>query len=336
MEKALVSVLTPCYNTGKYIHRLLDSVLSQTYPSIEMVIIDDGSTDNSSTIIHSYIPKFKAKGYELKYYYQENSGQSVAIKKGLHLVHGEYLVWPDSDDFYASDEAIEKMVTRLSQASPEFAMVRTMLRALDENNLSELYIKGNDAHEIENKTLFEDCLFGNFYFNPGAYMVRMSALTETTNLEIYTSKDAGQNWQLYLPVLYSYRCITIKEVLYNIVERESSHSRGSYKGYEQILQRINAYEETLLATLDNIKKMSENLRDIYKNEILYKYLREKLVLALRHQEFSCFLEYYKQLQYNFKKRITLYDLLYYWSIKTKTYSILKQISHTKDKVLKWI
>ena len=80
-KKGLVSVLTPCYNTGRYVHRLLDSVLTQTYPFIEMVIIDDGSTDDSSAVIQSYIPKFKAKGYELRYYYQKNSGQSVAIER---------------------------------------------------------------------------------------------------------------------------------------------------------------------------------------------------------------------------------------------------------------
>ena len=87
MSQDLVSILTPCYNTGKYIHRLLDSVLSQTYSAIEMIVVDDGSTDNSKDIIKSYIPKFEARGYELKYLYQENSGQSVAIQKGLHLVN---------------------------------------------------------------------------------------------------------------------------------------------------------------------------------------------------------------------------------------------------------
>jgi glycosyltransferase involved in cell wall biosynthesis len=101
MEENLVSLLTPMYNTDKYIHRLLDSVLSQDYPSIEMIIIDDGSTDNSKDIVKSYIQPFAEKGYTLKYVYQENQGQSVAIKNGLQLISGEFLAWPDSDDFYA-------------------------------------------------------------------------------------------------------------------------------------------------------------------------------------------------------------------------------------------
>ena len=51
MQYPLVTFLTPCFNTGKYIHRLLDSVLKQTYPNIEMYVIDDGSTDNSKCIM---------------------------------------------------------------------------------------------------------------------------------------------------------------------------------------------------------------------------------------------------------------------------------------------
>lgn len=63
MQKGLVSIITPCYNTGGVIHRLLDSVLEQDYPSISMLVIDDGSADNSKEVILSYIPLFEKKGY---------------------------------------------------------------------------------------------------------------------------------------------------------------------------------------------------------------------------------------------------------------------------------
>ena len=55
MQKGLVSILTPCYNTGSIVHRLLDSILAQDYPSIEMFAINDGSTDNTEVVIKSYI-----------------------------------------------------------------------------------------------------------------------------------------------------------------------------------------------------------------------------------------------------------------------------------------
>ena len=330
MEKKLVSVLTPCYNTGRYIHRLLDSVLSQSYPCIEMVVVDDGSTDDSASIIKSYIPRFAKKGYELKYVYQENSGQSVAIQNGLHIARGEYLVWPDSDDYYASDKAIEILVDRLEHSSPEIAMVRAMLRVVGEETLYEIRIQGEDAPE-EDDTLFCKCLLGDFYFTPGVYMVRMSVLRETTGLDIYTSKYAGQNWQLYLPVLYSYRCLTIKEVLYNVLERADSHSRGGFKGYEQQILRLDVYETTLLETLKRIKGMPDYERNEYNSKIEYKYLRLKFRLALKYQKCSEIIKFYKEIKGRYPEYSNWHDSVYYWTAKTKTLAILHWLLSMRNK-----
>ena len=97
MEVPLISMITPCYNSGSYVHRLLDSVLAQDYPAVEMYAVDDGSTDHTRQVIQTYIPLFEQRGYSLTYVYQEHAGQSEAINKGLKCVKGKYLVWPDSD-----------------------------------------------------------------------------------------------------------------------------------------------------------------------------------------------------------------------------------------------
>ena len=59
MQKGLITILTPCYNTGNILYRLLDSILMQDYPSVEMFAINDGSSDNTESVIKSYIPKFE-------------------------------------------------------------------------------------------------------------------------------------------------------------------------------------------------------------------------------------------------------------------------------------
>lgn len=87
----LVSIMTPCYNGEKFVGRYLDSVLAQTYDNIEVVLIDDGSTDNTAPIVKSYIPKFESKGYKLIYVYQENSGAASAINKAMPLVTGDFI-----------------------------------------------------------------------------------------------------------------------------------------------------------------------------------------------------------------------------------------------------
>ena len=145
MHKRLVSILTPMYNTAKYVHRLLDSVLSQDYPAIEMIVVDDGSTDGSADVVNSYAERFAAKGYTLRCVRQENSGQSVAVKNGLPLVTGEYLTWPDSDDFYSTPDAISKMVSVLEASAEEFQMVRTQVRHVKDGTMRQMRIDGLDA-----------------------------------------------------------------------------------------------------------------------------------------------------------------------------------------------
>ncbi len=281
MERALVSIVTPMYNTAGYIYRLLDSVLFQTYPNIEMIIIDDGSTDNSCQVVKSYIPKFEKRGYSLKYDYQENSGQSVAIKNALQHVKGKYLVWPDSDDYYANKTAIEEMVDKLQNAPKEFKIVRTLNNVLEDISFKLLYVNGTNSKEYENSSLFYDCLYAkNFFFCSGAYMVDVDVLYRTTNFDIYTDKNAGQNWQLLLPVLYKYRCITILKPLYNVVSRTASHSRGQFKGYKAIEAKLTSYFLTQTETLNRISEMSNEEKEIHKKNLLIHYKRILLRTAI--------------------------------------------------------
>lgn len=250
----LITVLTPAYNAERYIHRLFDSLLIQTYPNVEIILVDDGSVDNTRDIVEVYIPRFEAKGYHFKYLYQENAGQSVAVKNGLQYVRGKYLVWPDSDDFYATPDALECMVDALSSAGQDFAMVRTQENVLEDKTLNKIYIYGKNAHEKESKDLFVDCLLSKngFYYTPGAYMVDFDHFKECTALDIYVEHAAGQNWQMMLPVLYYYRCVTILRPLFNIVERKDSHSRGMYELYEQKIKKFKSFENTIIETLRRI------------------------------------------------------------------------------------
>ena len=282
MQRPLVSILTPMYNTEKYVHRLLDSVLAQDYPAIEMVVVDDGSTDGSRAVVESYVGRFAAKGYTLRCFHQPNSGQSVAIKNGLQRVTGAYLAWPDSDDFYTAPDAISKMVHVLESSAPEFQLVRTQVRYVQDPSLALLRIEGLDAREEEDPSLFEDCLFdlGGFYYCAGSYLVRTAVLKDLTGFDIYTEKNAGQNWQLLVPVLYRYRCKTILEPLFTVVERDASHSRGQYSGYARDVVKKEAYLRTQRATLERIADIPEDKRARYLKQLQALSDRRMLDMAI--------------------------------------------------------
>lgn len=89
-----VSIIVPVYNCEKYISECLNSIINQTYKNIEVVIINDGSTDNSERIINEYV----TKDARLLYVYQDNGGPSKARNTGILTSTGEYLTFVDSDD----------------------------------------------------------------------------------------------------------------------------------------------------------------------------------------------------------------------------------------------
>lgn len=105
MEEKKVSVIIPVYNVEKYIRRCLDSIISQTYRNLEIIINNDGSTDSSYEICKEYA----GKDGRIKLYSQNNKGLSEARNSVLKHVSGDYFLFVDSDDWLVN-EAIEKLV----------------------------------------------------------------------------------------------------------------------------------------------------------------------------------------------------------------------------------
>lgn len=92
-----ISVVIPAYNVGEYISRTIDSVLGQTYKPDEIIIVDDGSTDNTANEIKKY-------GSKVIYIYQGNAGASVARNTGIEAAGGEWIAFLDSDDEWLADK----------------------------------------------------------------------------------------------------------------------------------------------------------------------------------------------------------------------------------------
>ncbi len=97
--KTKISIIIPIYNTAKYLPKCLDSVLNQTHNNLEIILIDDGSTDNSGKIADEYAKKDQ----RIKVIHQKNAGQSAARNAGLKKATGKFINFIDSDDFIAND-----------------------------------------------------------------------------------------------------------------------------------------------------------------------------------------------------------------------------------------
>lgn len=101
----IVSVIIPVYNSEKYLRYCLDSVVNQSYKDIEIIIVDDGSKDNSSEILDEYVGKYPG----IKAYHNENRGVSFSRNFGIDRASGDYLLFHDSDD-WLKENAIEGLV----------------------------------------------------------------------------------------------------------------------------------------------------------------------------------------------------------------------------------
>jgi glycosyltransferase involved in cell wall biosynthesis len=122
-----VSVIVPVYNVYEYIEKCLDSLVNQTYKNIEIILINDGSTDNSLDIIK----KYQKKHENIIVINQENHGQGYARNKGIEKSNGEFIMFVDSDD-YVDTDIVKKLVGSIKDND---AVVCNIYKVINENLL---------------------------------------------------------------------------------------------------------------------------------------------------------------------------------------------------------
>lgn len=136
-SEPLVSVVIPVWNTGESVKKLINKLFSQTYKNLEVIAVDDGSSDDSLRILQD-LAKNNA---QLKVIHQKNAGASAARNAGIERAQGKYVFFIDSDDDVAED-FVEKLVRRL-ESDPEIDLVATGVRfnKLRERTTADVYTK---------------------------------------------------------------------------------------------------------------------------------------------------------------------------------------------------
>lgn len=107
-ESRLISVIMPCFNAERFVAKAVDSVLNQTYPSVELIVVDDGSTDCSLDILRSY-------GEQIRVLSQSNRGPYPARNSGVKVSRGEFIAFLDADDYWSTD-FLEEMFHALKES----------------------------------------------------------------------------------------------------------------------------------------------------------------------------------------------------------------------------
>lgn len=269
MIDKLVSIMIPCYNGEKYLDKLFNSFLEQTYKRQQIIFVNDGSIDQTEKIALFYKDKFKKAGIQFIYLSGKNRGQAAAINVALPLVEGEYCMWFDVDDYMTIDH-IERKVEFLEN-NPDKDLVMCKGCVVEENTNNFISKLG---YERPVGSLFRDVLFGYRRCTPGLYMVRTDALFSCLkNKGIYESK-AGQNMQLILPVALKQKNGYLDEMLFYYVFRKNSHSRA-FNSFEDIIKRINDLKDLRMRIIENLE-ITENNRQTLKHNIELFALLQKI------------------------------------------------------------
>ena len=237
MNKPLVSILIPLYNHEKYVEFAIKSVMNQTYKNIELIVINDGSTDNSDEIIQSLLKKYK-----FEYYRQENKGLIFTIEKLRNLAKGKYISLLASDDAFVNNK-IEVLVDYLEN-NPQYSMVYSNMHLI---NIEDEII-GSIKDGGKEGFIFEDLLCGNFFIN---------SLTTLLKKEIYLKYDYEkgyiEDFQMWLKIA--------KENQIGFVDKHLSFYRvGNSLSLSSNLQKMQNAEYEIISKYSNEPIFDEALR----------------------------------------------------------------------------
>lgn len=263
MDK-LVSIIIPAYNCEKYISKCINSVVNQTYKNIEIIIIDDGSKDNTLEICSN----FSKKNKKIKVFSKENGGVSSARNLGLSKAKGEFINFIDSDD-YVEINYIEKLVENLLNTNSDISVCGFV----DED------LEGISLHYSENKSNFSYGVkdFKEDYFIPYVcwqILFKKELLYRGNkrilfNEKVYIKEDLSFIYQL---TSNSEQISIIPDVLYHSVNREDSLSNKALtvQEFDKYYTSLIAYEEMINCT-KNIERLNKlTLLSTYKECIRMK------------------------------------------------------------------
>ena len=181
---SLVTVIVPSYNSRAFVTAAVDSVLSQSYPNVELIVVDDGSTDDTKQVLENY-------GDKIRYLFKTNGGVSLARNFGIEQARGEYVAFLDADDSWLP-EKLEKQIEAIN-SSPNAGAAHTSFY-LGNQNL-EIVGKRKPLRSIRN--VLEDLFFvGNVIGTPSSVVAKKSIFEEIGGFDPELSQCA--DWDMWI------------------------------------------------------------------------------------------------------------------------------------------
>ncbi|WP_198265514.1 glycosyltransferase family 2 protein [sulfur-oxidizing endosymbiont of Gigantopelta aegis] len=241
----MVSIIVSCYNHQNYITACVESIVRQTYDNIELIVIDDGSTDNSADILEQL-----SKKHQFSFERQENKGLTRTLNKALKKAQGKYIAPIGSDDILMLDKT-EKQVAFLEQRE-DIAVVGGSIICIDDQGTIKQKQRINTYHEADFEMLF---LKPKQIPPAPTVMIRTDILRKVKG---FSTECNLEDLDLWLKITHAGHTIA---VLNDIFAYYRQHSSNSYKNYQFMT-------ESLMQTYSKYKN-EPNYLDV-KNQVLLR------------------------------------------------------------------
>lgn len=299
-----VSVIVPVYNTAKYLSKCLDSIINQDFNDYEIIIINDGSTDDSNKIINKYVEKYS----NIKAFNKQNGGLSSARNLGIEKSNGKYLMFIDSDD-YIEKTMIKKMYENIQENKSDI-VVCEFSYVYDDGRKIRSYSNLDYTDILDKKylltppmapiRLIKKDLFKNIKFKEGIYYEDLELCPKLVN---YTKKISFVNESLYNYLMRDSSIMHQKEFnnklldIYKVLDSNYEVLNKDYHDEIEYMYIIHLLRTASLRFLDyqegknELKKIKKIINDKFPNwkkNIYFKKSNKKIKII-------CYLAYYKMI-----------------------------------------
>ena len=294
-----ISVIVPVYNVEKYLKKCLDSILNQTLKDIEVICIDDGSTDSSLQILK----EFSNKDSRVVVISQDNSGPAKTRNKGIELATGEYLTFVDSDDWIELD-ALEKLYDNATLNNSEVVLFNAIEHRINNNFHKRIYLPIDDNIDYSNFVFdynYRRNLVMNYFFVIWSKLYKTSFL-RNNGLHFDGSLKMFEDVPFHIEtMIYAKRISYLPEILYNYnkLNMQSEQTKKTnfnnrlalfdiFDYVENFLIKNNFFEEfkfnffkfKIVESEVNLSKTSDEFKEDFYNNIRKHFLKMKIPFNL--------------------------------------------------------
>ena len=321
--KPLISVIVPIYNIESYIEKCIKSIICQTYDNLEILLIDDGSTDSSAEICK----KYALQDNRITYVYKYNGGLSDARNQGIELANGEYLSFIDGDD-YIHSEMIEKLYVGARYNDADISMCGFIKVDEHGNSMGDNCIEKTILTNVEALNYVIGTETNDKYINCTVAWNKLYRKELFTGIRYPFRRIHEDEFVTYKLLAKSNKVVVIGESLYYYVQRNGSimkspFSKKKYDSVEAFRERVEFSKN--IEGADVARAVDRYLSSLYRYTLNFKssgLATKQEIKALRVQynvELKCYRGYLTKLAY-FKRLIrNIFPLSYeiYMNFRTR-------------------